>query len=200
VIVAYGGFKWWQLRQWELSRGEAITASTVGPPITEFELTERSGELFRSADMKGKVWVATYFFTTCPGNCIRLNQNIKFMHQLPELKDVTWLSISCDPDNDTLRALREYADRWKADPERWLFARGDLEYVKRVGRGMNVDVYRKGHKDYAIVFDKTGRIRGMFDATSKSQCERLRTRLLECMAEDMPQHDLAATPAEKSSG
>ena len=74
--------------------------------------------------MKGKVWVATYFFTTCPGSCIRLNQNIQFMHNMPELKDVTWVSITCDPDNDTLEVLRKYADRWQADPERWLFCRG----------------------------------------------------------------------------
>ena len=57
---------------------------------------------------------------------------------------------------------------------------------------MNLDVYRKGHKDYAIVIDKTGKIRGMFDATSKSQCERLHTRLLECLAEEPPS-DLASS-------
>ena len=56
--------------------------------------------------MRGNVWVATYFFTTCPGNCLRLNPNIQFMNNLPELKDVTWVSITCDPDTDTLEALR----------------------------------------------------------------------------------------------
>ena len=74
------------MQQFEASRGEAIPLAAIGPPLTEFELTERSGKPFRSADMKGKVWVATYFFTTCPGSCIRLNQNIKFMHNMPELE------------------------------------------------------------------------------------------------------------------
>ena len=97
--------------------GRGDHASTaVGPPLTDFELTERSGKPFRSADMKGKVWVATYFFTTCPGSCIRLNQNIKFMHNLPELKDVTWVSITCDPDNDTVEALAEYARPLESRP------------------------------------------------------------------------------------
>ena len=82
-------------------------------PLKDFELTERSGSPFRSTDMRGRVWVATYFFTTCPGSCIRLNQNIQLMHNLPELKDVTWVSITCDPDTDTLEALRKYADRLK---------------------------------------------------------------------------------------
>ena len=101
VAMAYGGWKWWQVRQFELSRGQAIAEGMVGPPLTEFELTERSGKPFRTADMRGKVWVATYFFTSCPGNCIRLNKNIQLMHNMPELKDVTWVSITCDPDNDS---------------------------------------------------------------------------------------------------
>ena len=65
--MAYGGWKWWQVQQFEPNRGQAIAEDMVGPPLTEFELTERSGKPFRTADMSGKVWVATYFFTTCPG-------------------------------------------------------------------------------------------------------------------------------------
>lgn len=198
IASTYGAFKWWQVRTAAQARGEAIALTEVGPPLTEFELTERSGKPFRSTDMRGKVWVATYFFATCPGSCIRLNQNIQFMHNLPELQDITWVSITCDPDNDTRESLADYADRWKADPERWLFVRADMDYTKRVAKGMSVFLERKGHQDYAIVVDKTGKIRGMYDATSKSQCERLRTRLLECQAEEPP-HDLAATKTEKNA-
>jgi cytochrome oxidase Cu insertion factor (SCO1/SenC/PrrC family) len=198
VVGAYGAFKWYQVRQFEASRSEGIAVEPVGPPLTEFELTQSNGEPFRTSDMKGKVWVATYFFTTCPGNCLRLNQNIKYLHNLSDLQDVTWVSITCDPDNDTLEALADYAERWEADPERWLFARADLDYTKRVAKGMNLALYRKGHQDYAIVVDKTGKIRGTYDATSKSQCERLYEKLLECEAEQPP-HDLAVHEAEKTT-
>jgi cytochrome oxidase Cu insertion factor (SCO1/SenC/PrrC family) len=194
--MAYGGWKWWQVRQYELGRGQAILEDAVGPPLTEFELTERSGKPFSTADMKGKVWVATYFFTTCPGSCARLNRNIEFMHNIPELKDVTWVSITCDPDTDTLEALRKYAESFNADPERWLFCRADLEYTKRVAKGMNLTLFRKGHQDYAIVVDKTGKVRGMFDATSKSDCQRLHTMLVNCQKEEPP-HELAAVDAEE---
>lgn len=197
-VMAYGAWKWYQVHQFEMDRGQAITA-TIGPPLTDFQLTERSGQPFRSADMHGKVWVVTYFFASCPGSCLRLNQNIKLLNELPELKDVTWVSITVDPDNDTLEVLRDYADRWNADPERWLFCRADLDYVKRIGLGMNLDVYRQGHKDYAVVIDKTGKIRGMYDATSKSQSERLRTKLLECLAEPYPR-ELAATGTQQTPG
>jgi cytochrome oxidase Cu insertion factor (SCO1/SenC/PrrC family) len=197
-IAAYGAWKWWQVRQDQLRRSEAIPISAVGPPLSEFELTERSGEPFRSEDMRGRVWVVTYFFTTCPGSCLRLNQNIQHLHNLPELEDVTWVSITCDPATDTLEALSEYADRWEADPDRWLFCRADLEYTKRVALGMNLALYRQNHQDYAIVIGKAGNIRGVFDATSKSQCQRLRTMLLQCVEEPYPQEVAAAGQATTS--
>jgi protein SCO1 len=198
IAAAYGGLKWWQVSQWEASRGEAISLTAAGPPLKEFDLTERSGDTFHSTDMRGKVWVVTYFYASCPGQCIRLNQNIKLMHNLPELKDVTWVSITCDPDNDTLPVLRDYADRWQADPQRWLFCRADLPYIKRIGMGMNLDIYRQSHKDYAVVIDKTGKIRGMYDGTSRADCERLVTRLEECLEEPAP-HDVVASGEKKTS-
>lgn len=192
VGMAYGGWKWWQVWQFDLTRGEAIPAGAVGPPLKEFELTERSGKPFRSADMRGRVWVASYFFTTCPGQCLRLNANLQVLNAEPALKDVTWVSITCDPDTDTVEALSAYADRFQADPDRWLFGRADLDYVKRVAKGMDVLLSLKGHQDFAIVIDKTGKRRGVFDATSESQCNRLRAKLLECLAEKAPS-DMVAT-------
>jgi cytochrome oxidase Cu insertion factor (SCO1/SenC/PrrC family) len=190
--MSYAGWKLWQVRQFELTRGEAIPANAIGPPLKEFELTERSGRPFRSADMRGRVWVATYFFTSCPGQCLRLNANLRVLNNMPDLKDVTWVSISCDPDTDTLEALRAYADRFQADPKRWLFCRADLDYIKRVAKGMGVYLSLKGHQDFAIVMDKQGKIRGVFDATSESQCHRLHDKLLECLAEKAPS-DLVKT-------
>ena len=104
------------------------------PQVTDFELTERSGEPFRSADMLGKVWVVTFFFTTCPGPCERLNRNIEALQNDPALADVTWVSITVDPDNDTLEVLNRYADRFTFEPGRWLFCRGTMEFTERLGQ------------------------------------------------------------------
>ncbi len=191
VAASYGGWKWYQLQQFEASR-EVGGIAFNGPPLEEFELTERSGKPFRSADMRGKVWVTTFFFATCPGQCPRLNANIKQLHDLPELKDVTWVSITVDPDNDTLEVLNDYADRYQADPERWLFCRGEFDYIKRVGEEiMHMEVTWRGHKDYAIVIDRTGKVRGMFDATSISQSKKLLLLLLDCLAEKAPTTEIA---------
>jgi protein SCO1/2 len=196
VAVAYGGWKLWQVYEFESTRADAIPAGFIGPPIKDFELTERSGKPFRSADMRGRVWVATYFFTTCPGQCLRLNANLQVLNNLPELKEVTWVSITCDPDNDSLEALRAYADRFKADPNRWLFCRGDLDYVQRVAKGMLLYLSLKGHQDRAIVFDRTGQMRGEFDGTSEIECNRMRDLLQKLIAEK-PRSDLATNNSAK---
>jgi cytochrome oxidase Cu insertion factor (SCO1/SenC/PrrC family) len=199
VGMLYGGWKWWQVSNFQADKQNAIPRNVIGPPLTEFELTERSGKPFRSLDMRGHVWVASYFFTTCPGQCLRLNANIQVLEKTPELKDVTWVSITCDPDNDTLDALRAYADRWQADPERWLFCRGDLEYVQRVAKGMKLLLSLKGHQDEAVVIDRKGKVRGMFDATSETQCVRMKNLLLECLAEEAPAEPAADEAKEEKS-
>lgn len=186
VVASYGGWKWYQVREFEANRN-AGGVVYQGPPLEEFELTERSGKPFRSTDMKGKVWVASFFFASCAGQCPRLNATIRSLHIDPELADVTWVSITVDPDNDTLPVLQEYADRYKADPERWLFCRGEFQYIKRVGEDIfKMPISWKGHKDYAIVVDRAGKVRGMYDATSISQSKKLRLLILECLAEEPP--------------
>ena len=93
IAMGFGGWKWYQVRQFELAKSEAIPASVLGPPLKDFELTERSGKPFKSTDMKGKVWVASYFFTTCPGQCLRLNSNVQILSNEPDLNNAhTFLS------------------------------------------------------------------------------------------------------------
>jgi len=186
LAASYGGWKVYQVQQFQ--NDQAVGGiKFAGPPLDEFELTERSGQLFRSRDMIGKVWVTTFFFATCPGACPRLNANIKHLNSLEEIKEVTWVSITVDPSNDTLPVLKEYADRYQADPERWLFCRADLDYIKRVGTDfLKLPVTWKGHNEMAVVIDKTGKLRGMYDATRTSQSEKLRELLVECLAEEIP--------------
>jgi hypothetical protein len=77
--------------------------------------------------------------------------------------------------------------------------RADLDYTQRVAKGMNVYLARKGHQDRAIVYDKAGRQRGIFDAMSTSDCRRMRTLLIELEAEEPPQNVAASSALEKKS-
>ena len=200
VAAGYGGWKWWQVKQFResLSLGQLVMED--GPPLEDFELTERSGKPFRSADMKGKVWVTTFFFATCQGTCPRLNSHIKYMNSLEELKDVTWVSITVDPQADKVPKLQEYAERFQADPERWLFCRGEFDYIRRVGQDfMKVPISWQGHNDFATVIDKQGKIRTWHDMSRTSELEKLREVLVECLEEetaDSEKSDEVATDSQ----
>lgn len=195
LAAAYGGFKWYQV---EHARPRGGIELADAPPLEEFELTERSGEPFRSADMKGKVWAVTFFFSTCTGSCKQLNANLKYLNDQEDIEDVTWVSITVDPQTDTLEALRAYADSYNADPQRWLFVRGDLAYVRRIGRdilGID-DISYQGHKDYAVLIGRDGTVRGIYDAGRYSELERIEKKLVELLAEAPPAGTaVEATPA-----
>ncbi|MBX3432905.1 MAG: SCO family protein [Pirellulales bacterium] len=195
LAASYGGYKWYQVEQARPSGGVELANL---PPLQQFELTERSGETFRSAEMRGKVWAVSFFFTTCPGSCKRLNTNIKYLHSRPTLADVTFVSISVDPQTDSVPVLAEYAKSMNADPQQWLFVRGEMSYVRRVGRDVLQvdDVSYQGHRDFLVLVDRAGTIRGAYDAGRYSELERIEKKLVELLAEAPPKADEATTDAE----
>jgi protein SCO1/2 len=156
------------------------------PPLEKFELTRSDGQPFRSEEMKGKVWVASFFFSTCPGSCKRLNTNIKYLSSLEEIEGVTWVSITVDPETDTLPVLSEYAKTYNADPQRWIFCRGEFDYVRRLAHDVLKvgGVMYKDHNDYAVIVDKNGEIADMFNASSTSESERGVKTLKKLLAEE----------------
>ncbi len=187
IAGIYGAWKWWQVREAQTARSVVTYSKAAAPPLTEFELTERSGEPFRSNDMLGKVWVASFFFSTCPGTCTKLNMNIRSMQEDEDLADVHWVSITVDPGTDTLQVLRKYAEKFAIDPARWSFCRGDFDYVRRIGEDLfKLHVGYKGHTDHGIVVDRAGNIRGRLDINSRSERRQLRKLLLECLDEEAP--------------
>ncbi len=183
-VGGYLGLRWYQVESQSLQSHtvDAVPLDRPQPTLTDFTLTERSGVEFHAADMQGQVWVVSYFFTTCPGSCVKLNNAIQALHNDSALEDVTWLSITCDPANDSVEQLAAYADRLGADPQRWLFARGELDYIKQVGKAMNLDIYEQSHKAYCIVIDRAGQLHGVYDlAGDPRDATRLRQRLIELL-------------------
>lgn len=187
VLLAglYGGWKLFsQSPGGEQSLGNIEFAQGETEPLEAFELTRSTGELFHSGDLKGDVWVASFFFTTCPGTCLQLNTNISMLQQDEAIRDVKWVSISVDPVTDTAEALTRYAEGFKADPDRWFFLRGDLKYVRRIGRDLfKLPVEYKQHADYGVVIDRTGQVRGIYNVNRRAERERMREMLAELLEE-----------------
>lgn len=199
VVLAglYGGFKYYQVKQAEQARYAGGVVGLKLPPLEDFELTDQHGQPFRSADLKGKVWVASFFYSTCPTSCARLNANIKALTEMDGLRDVTWATITVDPETDTEARLADYAKQMNA-VDQWHFCRHDeFSYVKRLAH----DVFRiggvnfKGHNDYVVVVDKHGKIAGMFNGYNMDELARSIELIKKCLAEDVPQ---AGAPAPKS--
>jgi cytochrome oxidase Cu insertion factor (SCO1/SenC/PrrC family) len=187
------------------------TSKPKGPPLTSFTLTDQDGKPFDSRALDGKVWVASYFFVNCPGTCWRLNQALQAIQAETPGSDVRYVSITCDPENDTPEALKTYAQHFKADPTRWTFVTGPLDLVQRIGQDMfQISVAKASHTDRACVVDRQGKVRGRFLLTDPQQVELLKKLLQVVEAEavpapggdppsETPPTDAEATPQATSS-
>lgn len=132
--------------------------------LREFALTERSGKKISSQDLMGEPYVAGFFFTLCPTICINQNTKIQQLQAKFNKKPIRFLSISCDPEVDTPEVLTEYAEKFDADPDQWLFLTGDMKHIERVGGEMfSLAVKRRFHAEKFALVDANGDIAGFYD-------------------------------------
>lgn len=212
LLAMYGSFVLWRHQQQAAMIAEATAsksrpadAATVTttksnePPLEEFSLIDQDGKPFDSKSLQGKVWVGSFFFTNCPAVCWRLNQNLAAIQQTNPTSDVRYVSITCDPDNDTPAALKKYAEHFKADPAHWNFLTGDMNLIRQIGNDMfKVSVETGTHSDRAFIVDRAGQVRGRFRTTEPDQLEMLKKQLAQVEAEGAPPAEAPAdtAPAE----
>lgn len=146
----------------------------------EFELTERSGRTVSSTELAGKVWVADFIFTTCAGPCPLMSTHMAALQRATADLDVPLVSFTVDPEKDTPEVLTEYAKRYKADPERWLFLTGEKQtlydmiqrgFLLAVDDGSLTEGGKPGpgiitHSVKFVLVDRQGRIRGFYSGDS----------------------------------
>ena len=95
--------------------------------VSDVKLTDSNGKPFSLDSLKGDVWLASFFFTSLPRPVRQMNR----VHRrtatvnIPN-KDLKFVSITCDPANDTPKRLAEYAKTFQAEPKRWFFLTGPL--------------------------------------------------------------------------
>jgi protein SCO1/2 len=155
-------------------------------PFKDFVLTDQQGRTFDSRSLHGKVWVGSFFFTNCPAICWRLNQTLAALQETNPASEAHFVSITCDPDNDTPAALAKYAAHFKADPKRWTFLTGDMNLIRSIGNDtFKVAVETSTHSDRAFVVDRNGKVRGRFRLTEPDQFEMLKKLLAMVEAEPL---------------
>lgn len=176
-----------------LSGGEneklfAENAEPSHPPededwLSRFELTERSGKQVSSEDLLGQPYVVSFFFTTCPSICVQQNQKLQELQEEFEDRGVRFVAISCDPETDTPQQLREYAARFGADEDQWLFMTGDLTYIRRVGAEVfRLPVDQKFHTERFVLVDRQGEIEGFYNWPEPRQFDKLKAKIREMLA------------------
>ena len=152
--------------------------------VPPFTLTERSGQPFDSTSLRGKVWVADFFFTSCPGTCLMLSNRMKEIHRATAKGgDVRFISISTDPVADTPEVLRKYAASLGADA-RWSFLTGPRTAIFELSIGGfklaladadGVDVKEKFiHSTKLVLVDRRGWIRDYYDGIGERPGEKVR--------------------------
>jgi protein SCO1/2 len=210
VLVAVAGAGTWQLVG---RRAVPRLPATEGLPrlpaygaVPAFSLTERSGRPISREDLLGKVWIANFIFTSCTATCPTQSATLsKFQTQLPQ-PDLRFVSITIDPDHDTPEVLSRYAERFRADPARWLFLTGeeqaifslaqegfhlsafavpaaDATPIERAFRGSDGASDAFVHDPRFALVDRRGRIRGYYSSLDPEAIARLLPDVKALLAE-----------------
>ena len=207
LATMYGSFVVWRRDRDTAPAPAAQTRATetakakTAEPLETFVLTDQEGNPFDSESLRGKVWVGSFFFTNCPAVCWRLNQTLAALQETDPSSETRFVSITCDPDNDTPPVLAKYAEHFRADPERWTFLTGDMDLIRRIGNEkFQVAVENETHSDRAFVVDRNGEVRGRFRLTQPDQVEMLKKLLAAVESEPLAETQPAdgEPPAEPS--
>ena len=150
--------------------------------ISNFSLTNQNGELINQEFYQNKIYIADFFFTTCPDICPKMTENMGYLqNELKNQTDVLLVSFSVTPNIDSVSVLRAYADLKGGDDSKWnLFtgskkdiyelARKSFLVAKNDGDGGKYDMI---HTENFVLIDKENRIRGFYDGTNEVEMNKL---------------------------
>ena len=104
-------------------------------PVPDFRLTERNGGTLTLADLRSKVWLANFIYTECTETCpLQSAQVQRLQDEFAEATDLRFVTVTVDPGHDPPEVLRRYAQRYGADPDRWLFLTGPKPAIVALAR------------------------------------------------------------------
>ena len=160
------------LRQLEVNALRQRTISSYGN-VPDFELVNQDGKNFGLRDLRGKIWIADFVYTTCPGPCPMISNRMSELQEPLKNTDVHLVSFTVDPAKDTPSVLRGYAEKLGAEPGRWDFLTGPQSTIYNLSRnGFKLAVSdgsdARGipvHSTRMVLVDRHGEIRGYYDAT-----------------------------------
>jgi len=176
-VVTLALLLWLRHAEVQVLRQRAISSFGTVPA---FELTNQDAQPFGSAQLTGKIWIADFIFTTCPGPCPMISSRMSDLQTPLGKTDVHLVSFTVDPAKDTPPVLHEYAEILRAEPDRWDFLTGPQDSIYKLCRdGFKLAVSGNGetgapvHSTRMILVDRHEEIRGYYDATDPEAITKL---------------------------
>ncbi|MDC6387741.1 SCO family protein [Maribacter sp. PR1] len=148
--------------------------------IEDFALVNQNGDTITQEDYKDKIYIADFFFTTCPTICPIMTKNMASIQDKIG-DDVMLLSHSVTPQIDSVAQLKKYALEKGVDDSKWNLVTGDKKQIYELARKSYLAVKTDGdggpfdmiHTENFILVDKKKRIRGFYDGTNKEDVQQL---------------------------
>ncbi|MDE1191663.1 MAG: SCO family protein [Arachidicoccus sp.] len=184
-LAIFGAVSWYQRNISGLPfYGEKYTIETSKPFFTvpDFQFTNQVNAKIDQSFIKNKIWVANYFFTSCPSICPKMMHNlIKVQNAFAGNSDVRLISFTVDPEHDSPQRLFAYAKQYGINALQWQlatgskidlysFARKGLFVVATDGDGGAGDFI---HSDNLVLVDKDNHIRGYYDGTNDADVKKM---------------------------
>ena len=152
------------------------TISQVQP----FCFINQDGKPVTDKDVEGKVYVAEYFFTTCPGICPTLNTNMKRVYEkFKDNKDFLILSHTSDPERDSVQTLKKYADSLGVNTGKWIFLTGRKDSLYTTARiSYTIDDPANNlkkieddflHTQFWALVNRKGEVKKVYDGLKESE-------------------------------
>lgn len=178
---------------------EQQNQSEQAPPARKFKtpdftLTDQHEKSFSSSQLQGKPWIVNFIFTACPSICPEVTQNLVRVHSSLSKVDseqVTFVTITVDPANDTPSKLLAYAQKWGADHKDWKFLTGKRDEIWRLSKeGFRLPVAEGSDKDHGIIahsskvllFQNDGSLNAVYEGTSEEEMGKLTNNLQELLS------------------
>ena len=158
----------------QLCQGRTLQKLPVDYVLPEFSLTDQRGETFGSKDLDGKVWVASFIFTSCQTECPAIGRANQVLQERLAGTGVELVSFSVDPEYDTPQLLGEWGVKFGVDPARWHLLTGDRKKIEALvidgfrthmgDKAMSGGLVQIAHTMKLVLVDQRRGIRHYFDA------------------------------------
>lgn len=176
--------------------GHNDVPDTLYHVLPDFKLTDQNGNTVTPKTFTHKIFIANFFYTHCTGVCDEMNNNInQLAASYAGNKMVYFVSISVDPDRDSVKALKNYASSIKPASPKWLFLTGDTSIVYPLAHnGFLVNALQAGknnfiYSDKLILIDEDRRIRGYYTGASTTEVSKLDDEIKVLIKEELLKND-----------